>query len=249
MKRSFTRARFGVIAAFAAALAACATPPYVPTVYDAQASNVRSVVIADDALPEGIGANELASAMGTGAAAGGLIGTLTVAAMEATETRMRVGKLKELIEPTGFDPEAEFERILAEKLALAGFEDTSVVSVERRGRKHIDGVPDTQADAVLDTTMTFFGMQKAVTGEEWRPAAGVMVRLLDADTGDTLMENVISVNNGRVATSTREGIITVEPPADSVGYLKIKDMEADVVVADMRAMLSTIADNIVALLA
>ena len=231
-----------------ATLAACASNPYVPTLYDATTADVSSIAIADDALPDSIGANELASAMGTGQAAGGLIGALVVASMEGIETSNRMKALAELLEPHNFDPEAEFEKALATKLVDAGYVSLDVVEVERKGRQPLKNLPATDADAVLDVTATSFGMQKAVTGEEWRPAAGMTVRLLRSGTEDVLMENVISFNNGVVTEVNREGIIEIAPEADSVGYLKIKEMDAEIVIAEMRTMIDVLSDTVVSLL-
>lgn len=230
-------------------LGGCATAPYVPTLYDASISQVETIAIADDSIPDKVGANELASAMGTGQAAGGLIGTLVVAAMEGAETSGRMKNLAELLEPTGFDAEAEFEAMLKAKLAEAGYGDLSIVDGERKGRSALKTLPETSADAVLDVNMHTFGMQKAKTGEEWRPAAGITVRLVSSGTEDVLAENVISYNSGVAPESGREGIIVMQPAATSVGYMKIKEMDADIVVEEMRSMLDEVSDMIVSLLA
>ena len=239
-----------LVAAFAASagLAGCATNPYVPTLYDAASADVSSIAIADDALPDSIGANELASAMGTGQATGGLIGALVVAGLEGAETASRKRAIAELLEPHDFDPEKEFEVALASKLGEAGFTGLGIIEVERKGRKPLEGLPESTSDAVLDIAATSFGMQKAVTGEEWRPAAGMTVRLLRTGTEDVLMENVISYNNGVVSEVNREGIIEIAPDTNSVGYMKIKEMDAEVVIEEMRAMIDILSDAVVSLL-
>jgi len=234
----------------AIAMTACATPPYVPTVYDASTANVKTIALADDSMPEKMGANELASAMGTGQAAGGLIGLLVVAAMEGAETSSRVGKLNEMMEPLNFDYETEFETILQTKLSEAGYGDVDVVGGARKKMAPltVKTLPETTADAVLDVSMVSFGVQKAVTGQEWRPAAGVKVQLLGAAEGNVLMENMISYNSGVLNITETEGFITMEPSAESVGYLKIKEMDPEVVRDETRVMLNDIADMIITLL-
>lgn len=91
-------------------------------------------------------------------------------------------------------------------------------------------------------------MQKAKTGEEWRPAAGVTVQLVSTADDRILMDNVISYNSGVTGSNKTEGIIVMSPDADSVGYMKIKEMEGPVVVAEMRKMLDEITTTVVALL-
>ena len=133
---------------------------------------------------------------GTGQAAGGLIGALVVAAIEGAETSSRVGNLEELMAPLNFDHEAEFESMLQSKLAEAGYGDVKLVGESRKKMAPLTKktMPETTADAVLDVSMVSFGVQKAVTGEEWRPAAGVKVQLLNAADSSILMENMISYN-------------------------------------------------------
>ncbi len=242
--------KLGAASLAAIAMTACATPPYVPTVYDASTSNVQTIALADDSMPEKMGANELASAAGTGQAAGGLIGLLVVAAIEGAETSGRVGKLQKLMEPLDFDHETEFEEILTAKLAEAGYADVAIVGGERKKMAPLTEktMPETTADAILDVSMVSFGVQKAVTGEEWRPAAGVKVQLLRSETSEILMENMISYNSGVLGVPQTEGFITMEPNIESTGYLKIKEMDPEVVRDETRVMLNEIADMIVTLL-
>jgi hypothetical protein len=237
-----------IIALAALTLSACASTPYVPTLYDASTADVKTIAIADDALPEKIGANELASHTGTAQAAGGLIGFAVAAAMEGMETSSRVGNLAEILEPMGFDAEAEFEKMLTTKLAAAGYSGTNVIGGMRKKRGPLEAFPETTADAILDVHMNSFGMQKAKTGEEWRPAAGVTVQLVSTADDSILMDNVISYNSGVTGSNKTEGIIVMSPAADSVGYMKIKEMEGPVVVAEMRKMMDEISTTIVSLL-
>lgn len=226
----------------------CATKPYVPTLYDAETASVGSIALADDAMPEKLGANELATSMGLGQATGGLIGGLVVAAMEGAETLSRVGKLNEMMEPLGLDFETEFETMLTTKLASSGYGDVQIVGGKRDKRGPLKAMPETTADAILDVHMTSFGMQKAQTGQEWRPAAGVDVRLVSVETDEVLMENVISYNSGVTSAGAKEGIVTLYPAATSTGYMKIKEMDPAVVAEEIRAMLDDISDTVVSML-
>ena len=113
-------------------LGACTTTPYVPTLYDASVSQVNTIAIVNDSLPEKMKANDVSTAMGTGGASGGLIGVLTIAAIEGTASASRERTLKKLLGPTGFDPETEFEAILVEKLKVAGFGDLAIIGEDKR---------------------------------------------------------------------------------------------------------------------
>jgi len=229
-------------------MTACATPPYVPTVYDASASKVQTIALADDSVPDQMGANELASASGTGQAAGGLLGYLVVSAIEGAETSSRKGALEELMAPLGFDAEAEFEAMLKKKLIEAGYGGLEMVEVKRNGKSALKAVPETSADAVLNIDMVKFGVQKAKTGEQWRPAAGVKIELVETATSEILMENMISYNSGILGVKETEGFITMAPSLSSTGYKKIKEMDPVVVRDEMRVMLEEVSDMIITLL-
>lgn len=230
-------------------MAGCATKPYVPTLYDAEVASVETIALADVGMPDELGANELASHLGTGQAAGGIIGALVVAGMEAAETSARKKNLAEIMDPLSIDWETEFETMLTAKLAEAGYGDVAVLATERAKKGPLQSVPESAADAVLDIDMTSFGVQKAQTGQEWRPAAGVSVQLLKAGTGEMLMENVISYNSGVTRVQGKEGAITLFPDAASTGFLKIKEMDGEVVAEEIRIMMDEITSTIVGLLA
>ncbi len=238
---------FLTIAVSALALSACATKPYIPTLYDASSAQVRSIAIVDDSIPDELGANELASASGTGQAVAGIVGYLVVGAMEGIETNSRVNALKTLMQSSGFDAEAEFEKMLSAKLAAAGFQNMAVVGGPRNKRKPIKDYPASPADALLDVQMTNFGMQKAVTGQEWRPASAMIVKLVSTKDDSILVENTISYNSG-LTSGAMEGMIYMSPSDTSVGFMKIKDMTAPEVAAQMRIMLDEVSSTIVALL-
>jgi len=239
--------KIALISSVAILASACATKPYIPTVYDPVNAKVSTIALADDSIQEKMGANELSSSTGTGQAAGGLIGLLMVAAVEGIETSSRKGNFAEIMEPTGFDAEAEFQKMMASKLAAAGFQSSGVVGGERDKQAPLTEFPDTDADAILDVSMSNFGIQKAKTGEEWRPAAGVIVRLISSDDDDTLlMENQISYNLGLL--NAKEGVIQLQPGPDSIGYMKVKEMDAEVMVSEMTTMLDQITDTIITLL-
>ena len=225
---------------------ACATKPYVPTIYDPVNANVKSIAIADDVVKDKLAANELSSSMGTGQAAGGLIGLLVVAAVEGAETSSRKSNLEEVMDPIGFDAETVFQKMMAEKLAAAGFSGGEIVGGERKKRKPLTEFPETSADAILDVSMTNFGIQKAKTGDPWRPAAGVYVQLVSSEDNTVLMENQISYNSGLVAA--QEGVIKLQPQADSVGYMKVKEIDGEIMASQMTDMIDEITDTIITLL-
>lgn len=236
-----------LLAATAALMAsACATKPYVPTVYDPVNANVESIAIADDVVKDKLAANELSSNMGTGQAAGGLIGLLVVAAIEGAETSSRKDRLAEVMEPVGFDAETVFQEMMAEKLKAGGFTGGDIVGGLRSKNAPLEKFPETDADAILDVSMTNFGIQKAKTGDPWRPAAGVFVQLVSSDDNTLLMENQISYNSGLVGA--KEGVIQLQPQADSVGYMKVKEIDAEDMAAQMTDMIDEITDTIMTLL-
>jgi len=231
-------------------MSACTIRPYVPTLYDASSANVKTIALADNSIPDKMGANELSSSLGTGQAASGLIGAVVVAALEGAETSSRVNKLNDLMEPLNFDPEAEFEKMLTAKLTTAGYSGLDIIDAQRsnNGQLKLKSLPDTNSDAILDISMVSFGVQKARTGDEWRPAAGVKIQLLEASDQTVLMENMISYNNGLLYEKETEGFIAIEPLSSSVGYDKIKNMDPDVIRDETLVMLDAIADMIVTLL-
>lgn len=235
-----------LVSAFALLGSACATKPYVPTVYDPVNANVKSIAIADDVVKDKLAANELSSSMGTGQAAGGLIGLLVVAAVEGAETSSRKNKLAEVMDPIGFDAEVVFQKMIAEKLAAVGFTGGEIVGGERSKHEPLEKFPETSADAILDVSMTNFGIQKAKTGDPWRPAAGVFVQLVSSTDNTVLMENQISYNSGLIGA--KEGVIQLQPQADSVGYMKVKEINGEIMASQMTDMIDEITDTIITLL-
>lgn len=241
----FLRKTF-LISAVALMGSACATKPYVPTVYDPVNANVKSIAIADDVVKDKLAANELSSSMGTGQAAGGLIGLLVVAAVEGAETSSRKSKLAEVMDPIGFDAETVFQEMMAKKLLDAGFSGGEIVGGVREKNAPLKEFPETSADAILDVSMSNFGIQKAKTGDPWRPAAGVNVQLVSSNDGTLLMENQISYNMGLIAA--KEGVIQLQPQADSVGYMKVKEINGEIMASQMTDMIDEITDTIMTLL-
>ena len=138
--------------------------------------------------------------------------------------------------------------MLKTKLADAGYDGLDVIEVQRGRDSALKSVPETTADAILNIEIVKFGVQKATTGEQWRPAAGVKIELVDAATSDVLMENMISYNSGILGIREKRGFIVMAPDLGSTGYHKIKQMDAVVVRDETLIMLEDISDMIVTLL-
>ena len=234
-----------ILCASAALLTACASNPYVPTVFNPDQQKVETLAVVDVDMPEKLGANELTSHVGTAQAAGGLLGVLVAGAMEAAETSNRKGSLDEKMAGIDIDYEAEFEAMLMKKIAAKGYKDVSITLAERKKDKLLN--IEKTADAYLDIDVQSFGLQKAKTGTEWRPAMGTKVRLLSSNDQSLLMENYISYNSG-VISELRGGHITVEPDTSSTGFMKIKDVEPDIVNKDIMAMMDEVTTIIASLI-
>lgn len=232
-----------------ALLSACATKPYVPTLYDAQTNPVNSIALMDDAILAKLKANDVATATGSGAASGGLIGALTIAAIEGAASASRENNLAKILEPTGFDAETIFETMLQAKLKEAGYGDVAIIGPEKRKKRSKDyKYPQTSADAVLDVTTSNFGVQKGGYGQEWHPAAGVVVKLVSSSDNTVLMENIISYNSGYGGGMVKEGVITLFPEPSSNGFTSVKKIEAEPIVIEFNEMLDKITTEIVSLL-
>lgn len=227
-------------------IASCATSPYVPTLYDPEVAQVKSIAIAEDAIQEKLSTHDMSTNSGTGQAAGGLIGLALVSAIEGGQESGRTRRLNELMESTGFDGEAEFESMLMQKLKAAGFSNVTIAGGERTSRVPLKEYPATSADAVLDVNITNFGIQRPNGRAEWRPASGVDVKLVSTSDQSVLMENIISYNAGKL-NFNKEGIIVLTPPQDGYSFRVIKDADADAVLAEMRTMLDEVTTAIVSL--
>lgn len=226
---------------------ACATKPYAPVQFTSKQS-VKSIALADDVVKDKLDANTVDTNMGLGYQAGGPIGLFLVTAFETGETISRKDALADIMDATDFDAENEFQTLLREKLEKAGFTNAPVVGKKRKYRElHLKTPKSDVADAVLDISITNFGVQKSDIGEDWKPAAAVEVRLVSSKDKSILMENKISYNKGFVNEANLP-VLKIAARKEGVGYYKIKDIDGALMAGEMRTMLDKITDVIVLLL-
>jgi hypothetical protein len=246
---TYTGGRFGAVfsrgrfmkkffcgTAVLALVAGCATP-YQPTPFDRTATGVNKIAIVENALPEEVGTQKLAtngqnmaSAMG---AQLGLAGVLVGAAIAGVEAGIEAGqrtKIRAALATQNFNGEAIFDAALEGGLREQNFA-LSTVSIPReknRAKLTIANNPASEAgQAVLDVNALNYGYQLVGGGTQWRPFVVIDVRLLDAkDTTKVLMDNQVVYNP--VARPT----VTVNiPPDEKYSFAKIEDLEADPVKA------------------
>ena len=180
-------------------LGACASP-YVGTPYSAPAVPVTSVGIVDDTLPDDAVAFEAASTMGNF----GLLGALIDAGVQGS----RKDRVNEALDSVNHTPEANFESYLIAELAEAGISASMMEGPDREKRKFLDKYPAAPAgtQALIDFNVTSFGYVNA-GNQLWRPTVSADVKMVDASTGKTLMENRIIYN----PVDAQAGIVTLAP--------------------------------------
>ena len=185
-------------------LGACASP-YVGTPYTAPAVQVTSVAIVDDTLADDAVAYEAASTMGNF----GLIGGLIDAGVQAS----RKDRVNDALESVNHTPEANFEAFLIEALAEANIEAAMLEGPDREKRKFLESYPTAPAgvQALIDFNVTTYGYVNA-GNQMWRPTVAADVKMIDAGTGKTLMENRIVYN----AVDAQAGVVTIAPNPDYV---------------------------------
>lgn len=184
-------------------LGACAQS-YVATPYTAPAGGLNSVAIADDSLPEQAIAGEAASTMSNF----GLLGALIDAGVQAS----RKDRVNDALEAINYKPEEMFEAYLVEALAKKNIDAAVVEGPNRAKREFLADYPDAQGkQAILDFNVTAHGYVNA-GNQLWRPAVSADVRLVDAATGKTMMENRIVLN----PIVVQDGTITLSPNPDYV---------------------------------
>ena len=178
-------------------LSACAKP-YVGTPYTAPAAPVTSVAIVDDTLPEDAVAYEAASTMGNF----GLIGGLIDAGVQAS----RRDRVNEALDSVNHTPEANFESYLVSALAQSGIAAVMLAGPDREKRELLSDYPDAPqgTQALVDFNVTAYGYVNA-GNQNWRPTVSAEVKMVDALTGKTLMENRI-VYNG---VDAQAGVVTI----------------------------------------
>lgn len=179
-------------------LGACAKP-YVGVPYAAPAEPVETIGLAADPLPEQVVAFEAASTMSNF----GLIGALIDAGVQAS----RKDRVNDALESIDYAPEPAFEKYLVDAFAK---QDMNVVLVEGPTREKREFVADYPAaagvEAYLDFNVVAFGYINS-GNQMWRPMVSADVRMVDAATDETLMENRIVYN----PVNPQAGVITISP--------------------------------------
>lgn len=180
-------------------LGACASP-YVGTPYAAPAVPVTSAAIIDDTLPEKAIAYEAASTMGNF----GLIGGLINAGVQAS----RQDRVNEALDSVNYTPEPNFETFLVAALADSGIAATMLEGPDREKRKLLEKYPAAPAgaQALIDFNVIAYGYINA-GNQLWRPVVSADVKMVEAGTGRTLMENRIVYN----PVDAQAGIVTIAP--------------------------------------
>lgn len=183
-------------------LCACAKP-YAGVPYAAPAVPVTTVGLVDDSLPEEVVAYEAASTLSNF----GLIGGLVDAGVQAS----RKDRVNDALESIGYAPEGTFEAYLGEAMARNGVKTVAVDSGAREKRKFLLSYPvaPAGAQAWLDFNVVVFGYSNA-GNQLWRPTVLADVRLVDAVTGKTMMENRIAYN----VVDSQAGVVTIPPNAE-----------------------------------
>lgn len=199
-------AAFGLLS-----LSACGAT-YVPTPYTAPAQPLRQVGLIDDMLPENVMAYQVASTMSNF----GLIGALIDAGVQES----RRDAVNDALESISYDPEPALEAYLVAKLQEQGVTAALVPGENRAKRELLVDYPEGNGttQAYFDLVIFNFGYVQA-GGNAWRPGAAAEVRLVEAGTGRTLMQNVIAYN----IPDARGGVITL-PPDESFVFENREDM-------------------------
>ena len=180
-------------------LSACAKP-YVGTPFTAPATPITSVAIVDDTLPESAVAYEAASTMSNF----GLIGGLIDAGVQAS----RKDRVNEALDSVNHTPEENFETYLTEALAANDVAAVMLEGSDREKREFLASYPaaPSGAQALVDFNVTSYGYVNA-GNQMWRPVVSADVKMIDALSGNTLMENRIIYN----PVDAQAGVITISP--------------------------------------
>ena len=158
----------------------------------------RKIAIVDDTLPEEAVAHEAASTMGNF----GLIGGLIDAGVQAS----RRDRVNEALDSVNHTPEANFESYLVSSLAQSGIAAVMLAGPDREKRELLSDYPGAPqgTQALVDFNVTAYGYVNA-GNQNWRPTVSADVKMVDALTGKTLMENRI-VYNG---VDAQAGVVTI----------------------------------------
>ncbi len=178
-------------------LSACAST-YIGTPYTAPAEPLTQVAIVQDSLPENVMAYQAASV----ASNFGLLGALVDAGVQAS----RKDAVNDALETIDYTPEVPFNAYLVEALEEKGITASVLEGEDREDREFLIEYPVSsgQAEAYFDIVVMQYGYVQA-GGNSWRPSVFADVRLVDVESGDTLMENRIAYN----VVNPPAGVITL----------------------------------------
>lgn len=212
-------------------LSACATR-YVGTPYSAPAEPITSVGLVDDSLPKDAIAAEVASTMSNF----GLLGALIDAGVQAS----RRDRVNDALESVNYDAEANFEAYLVEALAQRQISAAVVEGPDREKYALLTDYPEAPAgtQVLLDFAVAGYGYANA-GNQMWRPHVTADVRLVDAASGRTLMENRIVYN----PIGPQQGVITLAPSGE-YAFQSREDMvsQPDRLAAGIDVALREVAD-------
>lgn len=216
---------------------ACAST-YVGTPYTAPVQPLTQVSVADDSLPEDVVAYQAASTMSNF----GLIGALVDAGVQSG----RKGAVNEALDGIGYSPEETVEALIVERFAANGVRAAVVPGADREKREFLVNYPGAPSgtQAHFDLVVTQFGYMQA-GGNAWRPAVLADVRMVDANTGDTLLENRIALN----IPDSPAGVIALSPnPAYAFANRDDMLANAEMLAEGIDDALATVVDTAVGLI-
>jgi hypothetical protein len=216
----------------AALVAGCATP-YQPVPFDRASAGITHLVIVEDAMPEAVGTQKLATnGQNMAAAAGaslGLAGILVGAVAAGIEANIEAGqraKIQAALATQNFDGEAIFDEAFNAALAGMSYPVSSVSMTRETNRDLIKLTADAAAPTghgLLDVTAPNYGYQLVGSGTQWRPFVVMAVRLSDPrDPARVLMDNRVVYN----PVGPVESIINIAPD-ESCAFETIELLEAN----------------------
>ncbi|MGE5952442.1 MAG: hypothetical protein ACM308_02310, partial [Qipengyuania vulgaris] len=116
--------------------------------------------------------------------------------------------VNEALESVNHTPEANFEAFLVEALAEANISAAMLEGEDREKREFLTSYPAAPegAQALIDFNVTSFGYVNS-GNQLWRPVVSADVKMIDALSGKTMMENRIVYN----PINAQAGIVTISP--------------------------------------
>ena len=136
-------------------------------------------------------------------AAGGFLGALVVAAIDAGVDANRNGKIEQMLEGQSFDAPAVFEAALLEALEagnISAVYQKDVVRPEKKKFFNVVPAPDTKLDASVDVIIYQYGF--TLDGLGWRPSVSAQVQLHDPATGEMLMNEFVTYGRTSIIPPT-----------------------------------------------